>query len=271
MQPQAAVVPEIEDPRLGQSFAEPAPPPIVRDLPPRPAPPVAEPLLEREVEHGRFAGRHAAPEIAPAPRMVAGDLVQQRARSSTPAPRRRQAKTGRASPGRFSSMPLHQQLAAQQRRRGRAILAVAALTLLLVGGWFGLRSVDAGGLGPMIERIAAFLPLTDASRTAADSSFDHPEAGERLTPDEALADLEARIRQQNGDALAPAQTTADPATTRLDGPPVPVFKPLSGQSRSIAISQGAASPSDQAQLAGTAGDGDEPTIFEQFWRYINPG
>jgi hypothetical protein len=170
-------------------------------------------------------------------------------------------------------MPLHQRLALQQRRPGKAIIALTVFTLLLVGGWFAFKSGAADGLAPMLDRVTSMIPFTGSSRTAADSSFGDRDVAEPVTPKEALSDLEARIRQQNGDVTAPDQTVPDPAVNRVDGPPVPVFKPLAGQTRSLATPVQPDSAPGQAQLAENGGDdeGGEPSIFEQLWRYINPG
>ncbi|MEZ5934361.1 MAG: hypothetical protein R3F54_20955 [Alphaproteobacteria bacterium] len=276
----APAEPEIEDPRIGQGFAEPPRPPIDRAPPPRETDPLAEPLPERDLERGHFSRPRPIAEVA-APRVAGGDSVLQPPRSAAPVPRRRQAKIGRASSstGRFSSMPLHQRLAIQQRRPGKAIIALTLLTLLLVGGWFAFESGSADGLGPLIDRVISMIPIPGSSRTAADTSFGDQDIAETVTPEEALSDLETRIREQNGDVATPAQTAPDPATIRVDGPPLPVFKPLSGQTtRSLPTSaQTAPTPAaDRAELAENGGDsardeGSEPSIFEQLWRYINPG
>ncbi len=186
---------------------------------------------------------------------------------SSPPQRRRQAQPAPAPP-RAS-----RRAAGRHRKtRGKGLMAVGFLILLATGGWFAYQSDSALSL---VDRLSAFIPLPGSSRTAADTSFGNrnvDEAGQ-VSPEQALSDLEKRIRQQSNGQVSPA---TDPATIGPDGPPIPQFKPLPGATRSLSsgTSIGAV---DNAQLAAnqdTASDSepaDGLSIFEQLWRYLSPG
>lgn len=202
------------------------------------------------------------------------EVLQQPRRG--PTNRRRQARA--APPPVPSNMPKRDRYGAIRtgRRHGRGLIAVLLLALLAGGGWFAYQSLGPDGIRQMVDRVTALLPLPQSSRTAADTSFGETETGETLSADQALADLEQRIKQQEQGAATAGQTpaAADPATTSADGPPIPKFKPLPGQTRSL--SADATSSTDGAQVAANDGETGEDdvgafTIFERLWRYINPG
>ncbi|MGI9501376.1 MAG: hypothetical protein ACR2P3_15175 [Geminicoccaceae bacterium] len=172
-----------------------------------------------------------------------------------PAQRRRQAQpapaTGKNRPRRHVR---------HGRGRGRTLVAVLVLTVLALGGWLAFQPTGLDGIRPIIDRLATILPLPGTTRTAGDTSFGDPATA---STEQALSDLKQRIQQQEGGA----QSTARP-----DGPPIPKFKPLPGATRSLS----SAAATDEAQLAANdSGTGDDeagkPTIFQQLWRYINPG
>jgi len=97
---------------------------------------------------------------------------------------------------------------------GRRFVQVVAVLIVLVGSWFAFQAIGSGGLRLMINQLSGFMPFSDSSRTASDTSFGGSAAPGPVSAEEALSDLEARSRQQNGEETAP------------DGPPIPAFKPL---------------------------------------------
>ncbi|MEM8952219.1 MAG: hypothetical protein AAGA21_04535 [Pseudomonadota bacterium] len=228
------------------------------------------PVAAAEPEDGRFS-RTRATLGAPAAALAGGldDEVLERPRSDVPQRRRQAQSAPRPAPqpsrgGRRSG-----------RRPGKAggkgLIAAVALVLLLGVGWFGYQSAGPGGVQSVLDRLSTIIPLPGSSRTAADTSF-----GDRQTPEtgaasaeQALSDLEERVRQQNagGPVLSPP---------REDGPPIPQFKPLPGATRSLSA-PASDSAGDEAQLAaneGVASDEEQTnglSIFKQLWQYLSPG
>ena len=160
----------------------------------------------------------------------------------------------------------------RRSKGGISKLLVLVLVFLLVGGggWFAYQSFG-GSVQPIIDRVAALLPFGVSSRTAADTSFGNQQSDDAIAAQQALSKLEDSVRRQNGAAA----NGVDPATNRVDGPPIPKFKPLPG----TALTRSLASPAediDSAQLAANDGESSdgvagEPSIFQQIWRYLSPG
>jgi|GEM_PF-6614412 len=124
-----------------------------------------------------------------------------------PAARRRQANV-------TPDWPVMAQYGATRFGIGRRFVQVVAVLIVLVGSWFAFQAIGSGGLRLMINQLSGFMPFSDSSRTASDTSFGGSAAPGPVSAEEALSDLEARSRQQNGEETAP------------DGPPIPAFKPL---------------------------------------------
>ena len=133
-----------------------------------------------------------------------------------PAPRRRQARPLPDWPAaglqdaaaRFGRMP----------RKGM----VLGLLLLLAGGWIAYDPQSLDRFQPTIDRLMSILPFADGARTAENTAFGGAETEDTRAAQQALSELEARVRQQNGEGAAPL----DPAAAGTDGPPIPQFKPL---------------------------------------------
>lgn len=218
-------------------------------------PPVAE-ADAQPVDNGRFSRTRATLGVTE----DASDTEVLQPSRGGPTPRRRQAHPKPATPrstGRRASRPRR----GGARRKG--LMKIASVLVLLVGGgWFAYQAMGSEGVQPMIDRVTSLLPLPlpGAGRTADDTSFGN-QVG-TVSPEQAISDLEQRLRQQQGDAAASA----------ADGPPIPKFKPLPGTTRSLAVG-GPADAADESQLAANGGedDGGEPSIFEQIWRYLSPG
>lgn len=223
-------------------------------------------------ESGRFSRTRATMGVA---EEDAGEEVLQRPRQG-PSQRRRLAQAAPSSPNRASALPnlpKRDRYGAIRSGRGRrkGLIAAVVLMLLAAGGWYAYRTIGPDGIGPMIERLTAIVPLPGATRTAADTSFGDPETEAAVTSEQALADLERRIQQQEGGDLP-----SDAAASGTDAPPIPKLKPLAGATRSLSSEVPAAAAGDQPQLAANeeeGGDGEAGalSIFQQLWRYLNPG
>ncbi|MDH3661801.1 MAG: nucleolar 14 family protein [Alphaproteobacteria bacterium] len=179
----------------------------------------------------------------------------------------------RAPPQRRRKAPasprLDQTFAARYaRRRRNGLIAIVLVALLAVGGWFGYQAIGPDGIKPTIDRLTALIPLPSSSRTAADTPFGGQGSAESVAAEQALSDLEERVRQQDGGGLAPAQTAspADPATARSDGPPIPQFKPPLGATRSLSGKVPANGVDETAN-----GETGEPSIFDQLRRFFSSG
>ena len=150
-------------------------------------------------------------------------------------------------------------------------MMIALLVLLAGGGWFAYQSAGPDGAQSLLDRLSALVPLSGSSRTAADSSFGNLDANETglSSAEQALSNLEQRIRQQDdGQAAAP---TTDP-----DGPPIPQFKPLPGATRSLSVETPAGAIDDARVVASEDAISDSEqanglSIFKQLWRYLSPG
>lgn len=293
MRPAAETRPPRQQPRARQSQFQDelverpvGPPPLI------PSPLIEDdtpPLIEEDiiVEPGRRPGA-SAPAAAPGPASEVGHFsrprgpsgmapgsamgrdeeVLQQPRQGGAAPRRRQAHP---TPG----MPSSLRPTAARRGKGwsKGLIAAVALVLAIVAGGLAYLASGLGDGHPMVDRLTSILPLNGSNRTAADTSFGNQEAQPSVSAEQAISDLEQRIQQQNGGVAASGQAASDPAANRVDGPPVPKFKPLPGATRSLTAPQVDTGGARLAANGGepVEGESGEPSLIEQLWRYINPG
>lgn len=133
-----------------------------------------------------------------------------------PAPRRRQAR-----PIPEWSAAGIQDAAVRFGRTPRKGM-VLGLLVLLAGGWIAYDPQSLDRFQPTIDRLMAVMPFSDGARTAENTALGGLETQDLGAAQQALSELEARVRQQNGQGTAPV----DPAAAGTDGPPIPQFKPL---------------------------------------------
>ena len=133
-----------------------------------------------------------------------------------PAPRRRQARP-------LPDWPTAGlQGAAARFGRAPSKGMIVGLLLLLGGGWIAYDPQSLDRFQPTIDRLMSIMPFSDGARTAENTAFGAGESSDALTAQQALSELEARVRQQGQQGTQPL----DPAAGGPDGPPIPQFKPL---------------------------------------------
>ena len=266
-------------------------PPKKAERPPKPRPPAPEPDWEAEDRQSihepsqRLASiGSTTPESAPLPaepqpQPIAAAHADRFSRTratmgTTPValtvddnehvlqrPRGEHAQRRRHAPPGLAPMPRsgRQRASRHGRGRSRGLLVAVVLILLVGGGWFASQALGPDGLQPIIDRLAAIMPFPNSTRTAADTSFGDPGASTTVPAEQALSDLEARVREEIDAAAI--------ELPRTEGPPIPQFKPLPGDpAPTTNTEQVAASDDSTGNEQATP-----PSIFEQLWRYINPG
>lgn len=186
----------------------------------------------------------------------------QRRRQAQPAPAQRRPapaspRSGKRNASRSGKAP-----------PSKGLIAAVLLVLIAGIGWFAYQSAGPDGVRSMLDRLSALVPLPGSSRTAADTSFGGQDTNDTgaVSAEQAISNLEQRLRQQESGQAAPAAR-----------PPIPQFKPLPGATRSLSVTA-PTETTDDAQLAATnqdAASGDEQinglSIFEKLWSYLSPG
>lgn len=229
-----------------------------RSAPVRQSPP-------KDQSQGRFARTQATMEHgidAPPP------LV-----STAPPPQTNRRSSSRRQQSQPATAPYY---ARPRRRWLKSLVLLVLLVVLGSGGWFTYRQFDVlGGIG-LIDRLNGMLGLSGSNRTAADTPF-----GGAVSPEDAVANLprenegdsgidvfslDAAQRQRTGDAGVQA---GDPLK-RTDGPPLPEFKPRSGEQEQTSLSRSIDVPAED-ERAAVLDDNPEPSIFERLFSYLQPG
>jgi hypothetical protein len=246
-----------EAPRLAPLEPTPKPAPTSTARP-APRPVEVEPVdAPRRPPAGgaRSSTRPHAAARGPAEALIIGDAPGQALpqASGGGAGRRRRQSAQRSA---LAFPPSPRQSSGRGRRSNKGLLPLIAVVLIGIAGWFGYQRIDPATIQPTLDRIISYLPFPASTRTAEDSSFGGDEALENLTAEQALSYLEDRALSQNG-----AQTGAP----QTNGPPIPKFKPLAGETPPEPVTRSAAGP-DKADNAA-----QDASIIEQIIRYINPG
>ncbi len=244
----------------GPAPLEPTPRPApVSKARPAPRPVEIEPVSR---PHSQPAGdvlpsaRGRSTTRSPAEALVIGDAPAQPLPQHSGGAAGRRRRQSAQKPRLAIPQSGHRSSSGRRKRSGKGLLPPITVVVVGIFGWFGYQQIDPATIQPTLDRITSLLPFPASTRTAEDSSFGDQEALENLTAEQALSYLEDR---------ALSQSDAPAAADRINGPPIPKFKPLANDGASSAATRSAATSGNDEGAAQDA------SIIEQIIRYINPG